>query len=352
MHDKKAKPRRETNPAAVRAAVMDRFDRRITTEGEVEFPCVPAMLDAYVAKLSALWKLLGKPFSEGQLAALKTALATELANGYRASPYSRLSVSYATDENPLSGIQYLIEPKVRTMEEIYEHSQSGREGARFGRLADAKVLAVAEALGDPASAPAIDIGAGDGRNAVPLARRGHRTLAVEPVTKMAAELERTAAAESLPLEVQRANVLSPEVDLGQGRFKLALLVELVSHLEHAEEVRQVVTKVAGTLAPGGLMVVNAFLALEGYKPDPIVRQASRVMWSTVFTRADFAFVTDELAFDRMSDESAYEYEKEHLPAEGWPPTPWFASWAQGGDVFALPPGKAPAELRWLVYRKR
>jgi hypothetical protein len=41
-----------------------------------------------------------------------------------------------------------------------------------------------------------------------------------------------------------------------------------------------------------------------------------------------------------------------LPKEHWPPTGWFEQWSSGGDLFDLPLGRAPVELRWLAYRKR
>jgi len=106
------------------------------------------------------------------------------------------------------------------------------------------------------------------------------------------------------------------------------------------------------LAPGGRLLLNAFVPTDGYKPDDVTRQVAEVAWCTLFTRGELATVTDELSLERISDESAFDYEKEHLPAEAWPPTPWFEDWAHGRNVFALPPGKVPVELRWLDYRRR
>lgn len=55
---------------------------------------------------------------------------------------------------------------------------------------------------------------------------------------------------------------------------------------------------------------------------------------------------------RISDESVFEYEKARLPESAWPPTGWFAAWTQGIDMFDLPAGKAPIDMRWLVYRRK
>ena len=45
------------------------------------------------------------------------------------------------------------------------------------------------------------------------------------------------------------------------------------------------------------------------------------------------------------------YEKEHLPREAWPPTRWFEEWTDGRDLFDLPAGEAPMDLRWLAYKR-
>ena len=43
----------------------------------------------------------------------------------------------------------------------------------------------------------------------------------------------------------------------------------------------------------------------------------------------------------LSDESAHDFEKAHLPATAWPPTGWYVSWAKGRDVFEVSAGSAP-----------
>jgi len=348
----KSKPQRETNPSVVKQALLRRFDRRITGQGEIELPCIPAMIDPYMAKLESLWKVIGKPFSEEELAQLRKAVETELARGYTASVYSRLSVRFETHRPPHPGIQYVIAAKVLPLQEIYTKWGVGQDAPLFGRMADAKVVALAAELGDPQSVSVVDIGAGVGRNAIALARLGHPTDAIEPVATMVETMRSATASETLPLEVIQADVLAKDFSLKSSHYKLSIVVEVTSHFRDLEDMRKLFTKLADALVPGGLALVNVFLPSDGYKPDAMVKEASQALWSTVFTRAELAFVTQELPFDRISDESMHDYEKEHLPPEAWPPTSWFEAWAQGNDVFGLPPGKAPIELRWLVYRRR
>jgi hypothetical protein len=71
----------------------------------------------------------------------------------------------------------------------------------------------------------------------------------------------------------------------------------------------------------------------------------------VFTREETSNAADLLPLKLVADDSAYEYEKNHLPEGAWPPTAWFANWASGLDVFDVAREESPIELRWLVYQK-
>ena len=104
------------------------------------------------------------------------------------------------------------------------------------------------------------------------------------------------------------------------------------------------------LQPGGLLLFSAFLSSDGYKPDAAAREMSQVLWCCLFTRRDLAEACADLPFERVSDESVAEFERAHLPASAWPPTGWYGEWTGGQDLFDLPAGKPPLELRWLAYR--
>ena len=343
---------RETNPSVARQAIHRVVDRRTLSRGEVDFPCVPAMGERYTAQLVDMWRAIGRPFAPAELENLRQNVERALSTGYGASPFARMVVTYEAPPPPLAGIRYTIRLKEPTMEEHYAHWAAERKPPLFGEHPDCKVIAVAADLGDPASVPVLDVGAGTGRNAIPLARLGHRTDALEPVHVLAQQMRSRAEAEQIPLRVIEGDVLSADLSPAPGSYKLVVLSEVVSHFRSVEDVRVAFTKFANAVSPGGIVLVNTFLAMEGYKPDALARQVSETAWSRIFTRADFAFITDELPFDRVSDESVHEHEKTHLPSEAWPPTAWFVDWSQGRNVFDLPPGKAPIDLRWLAYRRR
>jgi SAM-dependent methyltransferase len=199
----------------------------------------------------------------------------------------------------------------------------------------------------------LDVGAGTGRNALALARLGHPTVAIEPVAALASVVRNAAAEQKVAVDIVESSVLDPALALEGGRYKLVVMAEVItSQLADIDQFRRAVTRLADAMAPGGTLLLKAFLAMDGYKPDAMARQVSQIVWSCIFTRSDFAFISKQLPLDLLTDESVVEYEKSHLPPEGWPPTGWFVEWAQGLDVFALPEGKAPVDLRWLAYRKR
>jgi SAM-dependent methyltransferase len=331
---------------------MRKVNRRIIGEGEIDFPCIPSLLEPYMTKLLGLWDVYGKRLNEDQEANLRRSMQNKLVEGYRASPNSRLVVGFQVVGPPRAGVAYIVKLKIQTMDELYAEWVADRKPPLFGKLPDAKVMEMAERFADPAAAPVLDIGSGTGRNAFPLARRGHPTHAIEPVPALVAELRKGVASENVPIEVIEGDIRAAELALKPNFYKLVILAEVIPHFADAGDVRTVFAKLADALEPGGLVLASSFLTTDGYKPDSAAREVAHSAWCGVFTRSELDFITDELPFDKISDESVHDYEKEHLDSGGWPPTGWFVEWSQGGDLFEVPTGKAPVELRWLVYRRR
>jgi SAM-dependent methyltransferase len=339
--------------ALVRSAIARSLDKRIIASGAIELPCVPRMVDHYVGKLLSIWELLGKKFKEDESAQLRDVVLRGMEAGYRHSPHAILTVEYeARRRYPETGISYRIGTKAVTLTAMFEQWVSERPPPLFGKLPDAKVVDVAASLGDPTAVPVLDVGAGTGRNAIGLAERGHPTTALELVPAFCDEMRKSVTASGIALEILQGDIQASELRLEPARYRLVVMSEVVTHFRHPSEIRRAFERFADAMASGGLVVMNTFLAASGYKPDEIARDAATVAWSGVFTRADLEFITQELPFDRMSDELAYEYERDHLPPEEWPPTGWFAGWAKWLNVVDLPAEQSPVELRWLVYRRR
>jgi hypothetical protein len=166
-----------------------------------------------------------------------------------------------------------------------------------------------------------------------------------------AEIIRTEAErESLQVRVMNGDVFET-MDGVRRDYQLIILAEVVPDFRTTGELRGIFELAADCLAAGGRLVFNTFLARGDYVPDAAVLELGQQCNTMIFTRDELAAAASQLPFALVDDDSAYEYEKMHLPADAWPPTNWFEGWANGLDVFDLPAQDSPIELRWLVYRK-
>jgi SAM-dependent methyltransferase len=212
---------------------------------------------------------------------------------------------------------------------------------------------LAAELGPPADTPILDVGAGTGRNTLPMARLGYPTDAVEIAPALAEVLRQEVAKEKLSVQVFEGDALDPTLPVPKNRYKLIVLAEVVaSHFREVQEVRRLAERACDLLAPGGILLFSVFVAMDGYKPDALARELSQVSWCPIFTRHELETAVAGLPLERVADECVHDYEHEFLPPTAWPPTGWFVNWSLGSDLYALPAGRAPIEMRWLSYRKR
>ncbi|MEB3981484.1 class I SAM-dependent methyltransferase [Mycobacterium sp. 663a-19] len=326
-----------------------RLYRRAEAEGQIRLPAVPGLLDEYLTMCQNLFASLGIPYTAEQSARLRAVLQHELEKAFKASSRSNIVISFETPFG--TGLKYRVKAEVSTIAVEYDHWVTSREGPLFGTEADARVLALAGEATDPGASRVLDIGAGTGRNALALARRGHPVDAIEMAAKFAEIIRSEAERDSLPVRVVESDVFTA-VEGVRDEYQLIVASELVPDFRTTRELRGMFELAADCLAPGGRLVFNAFLAREGYTPDDAAREFAQQCNSTIFTRDELAGAAAELPLVPVADDFAYEYEKTHLPAGAWPPTAWFEGWAHGLDVFDVERDESPIELRWLVYQKR
>ena len=341
-------PRRSLDPTLVRESIARRLYRRSVITGQIALPAVPGMIDEYVRMCDNLFAGVGRKFTAEELDHLKTLLEGELAVAYGASPRSNIVISYNAPVGKV--LNYQIKPEWWTIEGAYENWIATRTPPLFGTEPDARVCALAAQAADPGSYRVLDIGAGTGRNALALARRGHSVDVVELTAKFAEMIRSDAARESLDVRVIQRDVFSTMADLRQD-YQLVLLSEVVSDFRTSEELRKLFELATHCLAPGGQLVFNAFLAHAGYIPDDAARQLGEQCYSSIFTRDEMSSAAAKLPLELVADDSVYEYEKAHLPDGAWPPTSWYDRWVSGLDVFDVEREQCPIEMRWLVYRR-
>jgi SAM-dependent methyltransferase len=345
-----AKP--NLDPRELRAALLRRLPRRLHATGELKFPAVPELCDEYVERLSRIFAGYGRALTSEQTESLRELLGRKLKEGFQASPYASVLIRYETDPLPKTSLSYKVAVRVSTMADQYAEWVQERKPPLFGSHPDTKVMDLARSLGEAASVPVLDIGAGTGRNTLPLARAGHPADAVEFSPDLARILKADIESSGLGVRVWEGDVLDPALELPAEHYRLVIACEVVSHFRSVTQVRSLFERVKTLLAPGGLFAFSVFLPTSGYKPDTLSRELSEIFWCSLYTRDELSASADGLGFDRVSDESVFEYEQSHLPKTAWPPTGWFSEWTQGLDMFDLPAGKAPIDMRWLVYRRK
>lgn len=336
----------------MRQAILRKVPTRVIAKGEIVMPAVPALVDHYVDLLNQTWKALGRIFAPEELDYLRQVMRTQSEQAFALSPYSRLCVTYETDPLPKTSLTWTVNTRPSTIEDEYADWVATRTAPLFGEHPDGKVIDLAKTLGEPKDSPILDVGAGTGRNTLPLARLGHQSDAVEIAPALASILREEATKENLNVTVYEGDILDEALELPTNHYRMVLLAEVIaSHFRSTAQVKRLFAAANRILAPGGLLVFSAFVAHEGYKPDDFARQLSQVMWCCLFTKGQLQEAAQGLPFELLSNESTHDYEKASLPAEHWPPTGWYEAWSAGRDLFDLSPSKSPMELRWLVYRK-
>lgn len=333
----------------LREAMNRRLLRRSIVSGQIRLPAVPGMIDEYVAMCETIFAGVGRKFTPEQMTRVRSVLESQLARAYEASQRSEIVIAFDAPVGPV--LNYNVRPHWLTIDAIYDNWVATRTPPLFGTEPDARVWALANEATDPSGCRVLDIGAGTGRNALALARRGHPVEVVEITPKFADIIQAESDRESLGVRVIQRDVFTTTADL-RNDYQLIVLSEVVAEFRTPADLRKMFELAHNHLAPGGRLVFNSFLAHHGYVPDDAARGMAEQMYSNFFTWDEMTDAAEGLSLELISDDAAFDYEKEHLPEGVWPQTSWYAGWAAGQDIFDLPREECPVELRWLVYRKQ
>jgi len=341
MDDPRASPLRD--------AMTRRLYRRAVATGQITVPAVPGMIDEYLDMCRKVFADVGVPFSDPQLDQLRAALESQLTEAFAASPRSSIVIAYESPSGAM--LNYRIRAEWQTVAQTYDGWVTTRQPPLFGVEPDARVWMLAGETDNPGTCRVLDIGAGTGRNAVALARRGHPVDAVEMTPRFARIIRDKSAAEGLDVRVVERDVFAADDDLRRD-YQLIVLSEVVSDFRTTGQLRSMFEIASRCLTPGGRLVFNAFVARRDYVPDSAARELGQQCYTSIFTSSEIADAAAMLPLELLADDSVYEYESANLPLGVWPPTGWYADWVSGRDVFDVDREESPIEMRWLVYRKR
>jgi SAM-dependent methyltransferase len=332
--------------------ILAALDARTVARGRIDLPCIPAACEHYLIQLNKVFKQLGKELTDPELAQLRNLLVEAATVGWQQSMGAKLCVQYEISMTPKLQKNLACNVSVSTpsLDEQYQGWLQNSTSSPFGKHADARVLDVASTLGPPEQVRVLDIGAGSGRNAVALAQKGHPVDAVESSSQMIALLQAHAESNGVPMNVMAGDFIESENIVPANHYQLAIAAEVITHFRDVEQVARFARHVCKALQPGGRLVFNIFLARKDFQPSELVRQATRLAWASLFTRGELDQALAELPLKIVSEHVTLDYERERLPSEDWPPTPWFESWSSGRSAFPSSPAP-PLELRWFEYER-
>jgi Methyltransferase domain len=225
---------RAASPDLLREAAARRLYRRSVVTGQVTVPAVPSMIDEYMTMCAEIFAAVGRRFTAEQLDHVRSVLEGQLAAAYAASQRSSIVISYNAPVGTV--LNYTAKPEWVTIEGAYENWIATREPPLFGVEPDARVWAVASEAADPGTHRVLDIGAGTGRNALALARRGHPVDVVEVTAKFADMIRADAAREALDVRVIQRDVFTTRDDLRQD-YQLILLSAVVPEFRTTQHLR-------------------------------------------------------------------------------------------------------------------
>ena len=341
---------RETDPVALRAAMMRRVGRRSAVTARLTLPAVPTLVESYITMLAATLAALGRALGDDQRTALRSQLDQAVAASWQVSPHGSIVVRLDADASGHGMFSATVAATPSSLQAQYDHWIETREPPFFGTFPDARLAALLPQLGEPGQAPILDVGAGTGRNALELGRQGFPVDFIEPTESFARTVQAGAADEALPVRRLDLDLLAPGPPLAP-RYRLVLLSEVTSHFRSPAELRRLFERAAELLLPGGFLLFNVFMGVDGYTPDRLARDLSQAFWSTFFTPSELASAAAGLPLVLVSREPVAAYEQANLPEEAWPPRTWYPEWVGGRDVFDLPDGRPPVEMVWLLYQR-
>lgn len=154
----------------------------------------------------------------------------------------------------------------------------------------------------PADSIVVDLGAGFGMHAIPLARAGSRVLAVDTSTDLLKELDHLA--KGLPIETVADDLLSFRAHLSGKADAVLCMGDTLTHLPEHTHVDFLAQEVHESLRPGGQFVLSFrdySVALEGDARFIPVRSDERRILTCFLEYEEDTVVVHDILHERAGD---------------------------------------------------
>src|SRR5688572_19630097 len=138
----------------------------------------------------------------------------------------------------------------RILSPVYSWMTGGADAALEAGRAEIDALD----LHLPAGALVIDLGAGFGMHAIPLARAGARVIAVDSSEQLLGELRRLAG--DLSITLVRDDLLSFRAHVNEKADLVLCMGDTLTHLPEHTNLDFLIQEVAESLVPGGRFVIS------------------------------------------------------------------------------------------------
>ncbi len=339
-----------------RAAALSALWRGCTSGGSIDVPCLPALRDTYLESCAGIARALHRPFGEEEARALGERLDRALAHGSARSPETRLYIRWHGGWDS-AALEFELEVSGDDAQSHYVEWVLNRKQPLFGAFPDAFVFEEACRALARGRVRVLDVGAGSGRNAIPLAALGCDVTAVEPSPALAGQLrydlDRAQPHYETPLRVdlQVADFFSAPLE--NASFDLLSIAQVLSsHVSDSAALEQWLARAAALTKPGGRVVWNAFIHADEVALDALTVQFARTRWSVPFSASTMSQAATRAGLTIDRRENAHDFEMLHAPLGAWPPTPWFSGWSRGLDVFAVAPEQSPLALLWFAATRQ
>jgi 2-polyprenyl-3-methyl-5-hydroxy-6-metoxy-1,4-benzoquinol methylase len=133
---------------------------------------------------------------------------------------------------------------------IYLWMAGGREAALQAGAAEIEALNLSLLDG----AAVLDLGAGFGMHAIPLARKGARVTAIDTSSELLRELERLAG--NLPIQAVNDDLLAFQSHITEEPSAILCMGDTITHLADRATVESLIERAAVELPPGGTFVIS------------------------------------------------------------------------------------------------